>query len=262
MNKIRIDQYLVENHLLPDLKTAQAWIISGNVLLDNQVQTKVGYPVKPKNYVSLKKDYGKYVSRGGLKLEKALNSFKINVENSICLDAGACTGGFTDCLLQYHAKKVYAVDVGFGQIRGKIANDPRVQNWEKTNIGNLKLEDFNPIPSICVMDLSYLSLSKALPQISSTFKNQILFLSLIKPLFEGLDRLDMINEKSLQVCLNQLISNLNDKDFICLDLCESPILGNTGSKEYLGLFLHNENERFKELKKSYQNIEAIQDVLK
>src|SRR5262245_51502136 len=159
--KMRIDALLVELGYFEDLKTAQGFILAGKVVVDEKVCSKPGTTVREDAKIFVRGEQLKFASRGGYKLEAALERFAIDVTNKVVLDAGASTGGFTDCLLQHGAARVYAVDVGFGQLRGKLASDPRVVNMEKTNVGDLTLASFDPPIELCTFDLSYLSMTKS-----------------------------------------------------------------------------------------------------
>ena len=231
--KIRLDELLVQKALAPILSKAQALILSGQVSINGQIMTKAGVAVSPDSDIQIRDLKPlKYVSRGGLKLEEALMHFKINTQDLICLDIGASTGGFTDCLLQFGAKFVYAVDVGYGQIHEKLRKDPRVRVLEKTNAryltssqlvsatlschsregGNLDLKkDLDPRlrggdekvgPSLATIDVSFISLEKVLPALTRCLDQPFEILALVKPQFEadkGKAKQGVVKEESLRL---------------------------------------------------------------
>ncbi len=184
-----------------------------------------------------------YVSRGGFKLEKALKTFDVKVKDRICLDAGASTGGFTDCLLQNGAKKVYAVDVGYGQLAWKIRSDERVKTIERTNIKNCELSEIyaenEQVADLLVMDVSFISIEKVLPNLKKLLKPDFHeLICLIKPQFEaGKDLVDkggVVKDKNVHVdVINRVIEFSKNIGYKVLDLTSSPIKGPSGNIEYL-----------------------------
>jgi len=181
--KERVDKLLVERGLAPTREKAQALIMAGYVYADGKKVSKAGekVPVEAKLEV---KGQMKYVSRGGYKLEKALKSFGLNVENLTCLDIGASTGGFTDCLLQHGAAKVYAVDVGTAQLDAKLRNHPKVTSYEKTDARKLTKEHIPQEVDLITVDVSFIPLEKILPSIVKFLKETGLMVVLVKPQFE------------------------------------------------------------------------------
>jgi len=171
MKKVPITDLLIERGFFPDRKTAESWIMSGKVIVNNERVETSGQRFAVNSEIRIKGLDLKYVGKGGLKLEGALADFHLHVEGIVALDAGACTGGFTDCLLQHGASKVYAVDVGYGQLAGKLRVDKRVVNMERTNIGDVLPERLNPKPTLATVDLSYLSLKKKHPDYFQTIKS-------------------------------------------------------------------------------------------
>lgn len=189
--KERLDKLLVARGLCQTRSQAQGMILAGQVLIDQQVADKPGM-LYPESVAITLKDRPPYVSRGGLKLEKALADFEINVSGRVCLDVGASTGGFTDCLLQHGAAKVYAVDVGYGQFDWGLRQDPRVVVVEKTHILHLDPAGLTPSPSLAVVDVSFISLKKVLPHTARCLAdtdNPGLrhIVALVKPQFEYRD---------------------------------------------------------------------------
>lgn len=229
----RLDEALVARDFFDDPAVARGWIMAGKVLVDGAVCSKPGTRVKEDAEINVRGVVQKYVSRGGYKLEAALDRFQIAVEGKTVLDAGASTGGFSDCLLQRGAARVYAVDVGFGQLRGKIAVNPRVVNLERTNIGDLTIDRFSVPIDLCVFDLSYLSCIEAAPLLARLFRGPVEMVGLIKPLFEGLpqDRID--DPEALHSALGRVLTELPRRGLQVDRLTLSPILGNRGTVEFL-----------------------------
>jgi 23S rRNA (cytidine1920-2'-O)/16S rRNA (cytidine1409-2'-O)-methyltransferase len=181
--KIRLDQLLVDNALAVDIKTARAIILAGRVLIEETVADKPGTPVAPDACIRIKTSLP-YVSRGGLKLAGALNYFKIDPGGWTCCDIGASTGGFTDCLLQQGAARVYAVDVAYGQIDWKLRSDPRVVVLERFNVRTISSKDVPEPIDLSVFDTSFISLTKVIAPVLPLFRGQIRILALVKPQFE------------------------------------------------------------------------------
>jgi len=257
VKKERLDSILLERGLFETKSQAQAAIMAGKVKLDGKTVTKAGTQVLPDVALNVEIETLPYVSRGGLKLEKALKVFDISVKDRICLDAGASTGGFTDCMLQNGAKKVYAVDVGYGQLAWKLRNDPRVVVIERTNIRHATFEEIykesTEPADFAVMDLSFISITKVLANIKNLMnpdKQEII--ALIKPQFEaGKDQVPksgVIKDKNIHVNVIKYVT-----DFACtlslfpVDLTYSPIKGPAGNIEYL-VYLSNQQGNLDEEK--------------
>lgn len=218
-----------------DAETAARWILAGQVFVDGHLVTKSRMPVRRDAAIVVKGREKRFVSRGGVKLEWALERFRLPVEGMVVLDAGAASGGFTDCLLQRGASRVYAVDVGYGQMVGRLAADPRVVSLERTNISDLSPGDFDPPLDLAVVDLSYLSLTKALPIVARLFAKPVRIVALIKPLFEGA-RPDVKDDAPvLTRVLLDLQSSLAASGLPLVDLTGSPVRGTQGTIEFLGL---------------------------
>lgn len=189
--RMRLDALLVEQGLAPDVKTARAIIMSGNVLVDDRPETKAGTRIAVDAELRLKNPPPQYVSRGGLKLAGALDSFGLSPAERIVIDVGASTGGFTDCLLQRGARLVYAVDVGYGQMAWKLQTDPRVVTMDRTNIRHTTAADLSaasdggPLPDFCVADVSFISLEKVLEPVKGLLGVPADVVLLIKPQFEA-----------------------------------------------------------------------------
>ncbi len=200
--KVPLAALLVERGMFTNLDEARRWIMAGKVLVNDHCLDKPGMPV-PRDAVVRVRGRLRYASRAGYKLEAALEHFAVDVAGQVALDCGASTGGFTDCLLQHGARLVYAVDAGYGQLVGRLRADPRVRNLERTNLGDLTPPMLNPPPTLITLDLSYLSLTKALPLAAKLLASQGQVLALIKPLFDvesaGARRSGRIDDPTLLV---------------------------------------------------------------
>jgi 23S rRNA (cytidine1920-2'-O)/16S rRNA (cytidine1409-2'-O)-methyltransferase len=209
--------------------------MSGKVVVDGNVLSKPGVLISSTAHITIRGLKLRYASKGGYKLRHALTNFNICVANHVCLDAGASTGGFTDCLLQSGASFVHSVEVGFGQLRGELAQDPRVRSLERTNISDIDHADLRPPISLAVADLSYLSLRKSIPVIRSLFPgddHRIVFL--VKPLYEGLKQVDKCDLAEIRKVLSELLTELQSQHHHVCNLCVSPLLGGRGAIEFLG----------------------------
>ena len=211
--------------------------MTGNVYIDGIKTDKPGTKINPDAKVEIKQK-SKYVSRGGYKLEKALTEFKISPKNKVCVDCGASTGGFTDCLLQNGAKTVYAVDVGYGQLDWKLRSDPAVKVMDRTNIRYMTPSMFEPRPQLAVIDLSFISLSKVLPTINEILTDDGEAICLIKPQFEA--KKDEIGEKGIvrsaeihEKVLENFLIYSKTSGFKIKAITHSPIKGAGGNVEYL-----------------------------
>lgn len=244
MKKERLDKILVDLGYFDNKSKASAAIMSGNVKINDEVITKSGFQIDPTKKLEIEIKSMPYVSRGGFKLEKALKTFDVNVKDRICFDAGASTGGFTDCLLQNGAKKVYAVDVGYGQLAWKIRSDERVKTIEKTNIRTCSFEeiylDSDDVADLLVMDVSFISIEKVLPNLKKLLNPDFQeFICLIKPQFEaGKSEVDkgagVITDKNVHVdVINNVIDFVKSLNYEVLDLTFSSIKGPSGNIEYL-----------------------------
>ena len=236
--KIRLDQLIVNTGLAESREKAKAVIMAGEVLVDGQRADKPGHTFPEDCEITLKTASMPYVSRGGLKLEAAIEHFKIDVKNLVMLDIGASTGGFTDCLLQKGAKKVIAIDVGYGQLHWKLRQDPRVVAIEKTNARYLEPGQITGNPDGAVVDVSFISLKLIIPAISGLLPENAFIIALIKPQFEaGKDQVGKGGVVRDEETHNKIINDI--KDF-CFNqgwstggLIPSPILGPKGNREFL-----------------------------
>ena len=224
---------MVDTRLARDLREARGLIMAGQVLVDDQPIHQAGASIRLNAMVRLRGERIAYASRGGLKLEAALERFRVDVRERTVLDAGASTGGFTDCLLSRGAARVYAVDVGFGQLRGRLAQDPRVKNLERTNIADLTRDTFTTPISLSTIDLSYVSLTKALAQLTPLFVGPPEFVALVKPLFEGLAESDVRRPDALLAVFDSFGAGLDRLDLTLMNAMTSPVFGGRGSVEFL-----------------------------
>jgi 23S rRNA (cytidine1920-2'-O)/16S rRNA (cytidine1409-2'-O)-methyltransferase len=232
---LRLDQYLVEKGLAPTREKAQALIMSGLVLVDGKVADKPGQRVKENAKVEIKEPF-KYVSRGGYKLEHALEKLGLSVEGFTVLDVGASTGGFTDCLLQRGAKRVYAVDVGRAQMDQKLRQDPRVVLYEETDARELTEEHIPEKVDLITMDVSFISSKKLLPVVVKFLKEEGFLLVLVKPQFElppkfvkkGVVKDD---EKKVQAVLD-VANFLKGLGFSVLRVIKAKPRGTKGNEEF------------------------------
>ncbi len=235
--KERLDKVLVAKGLVESRQRARALIMEGRVLVDDVPVVKPGTMVAPDASIRLKGCEIAYVSRGGLKLEGALREFNIDVTGRVAMDVGASTGGFTDCLLKHGAKRVYAVDVGYGQLHWSLRNDPRVVPIERTNIRYMKAESVPEKVDIVTIDVSFISLLKVVPGVLKFLKKGGEIVALVKPQFEvGKGRVDRggiirSEEKRLEA-LNNVINKLQELGLEVRGRCTSPIKGQKGNVEY------------------------------
>jgi 23S rRNA (cytidine1920-2'-O)/16S rRNA (cytidine1409-2'-O)-methyltransferase len=235
--KKRLDLVVLEKGLADSRQRAQALIMAGKVLVNNLIVDKSGTLVSPKDDIVLQEEDHPYVSRGGLKLEKALHTLGIDINGFVCLDVGASTGGFTDCLLQHGAGRVYAVDVGYGQLSWKLRQNPRVVVIERMNIRYMQPETIPQPVDLVTIDVSFISLKKVVPEILKFMKKNAGILALIKPQFEvgkrNIGKGGVVRDPDLHA---KVISNLSEffikKHLLCEWVIPSPILGPKGNKEF------------------------------
>ena len=243
-NRQRLDLLLVERRVAPSRQRARSMIMAGKILVNNQPVDKAGYLVSATDSIVLKEKDIPYVSRGGLKLEGALQSLELNPEGCICLDVGASTGGFTDCLLQHGAVRVYAVDVGYGQLAWKLRQDPRVVVIERTNIRHMSTEVIPETVDLVTIDVSFISLKIVVPAVTDFAGRDARILALIKPQFEvgkgqvgkgGVVR----DAKAHKGVIDHLSAFFEASGFSCSRVLPSPILGPKGNREFFILLEYN-----------------------
>lgn len=243
MKKERIDNLLIQQNFADSREKALALVMSGVVLVNEKRVEKSSESFAFDVQIRIKGQANeiKYVGRGGLKLEKALQEFHIHPNEYICLDIGASTGGFTDCLLQHGAKKVFTVDVGTNQLVWKLRNDPRVDVRENINARYLKAEDFSEKFDLIVMDVSFISVTKIMPVLKNLLVNNGNLIVLIKPQFEvsrrDVDRGGIIKDAAKHTGVIEKINSFAQNiGFTNFGLIDSPILGADGNKEFLAIY--------------------------
>lgn len=248
--KERLDVLLVKRALAPSREKAKAVIMEGSVYVNGQKEDKAGSMFEENVQVEVRGKTLKYVSRGGLKLEKAVKQFGLSFADKICMDIGASTGGFTDCMLQNGAKKVYAVDVGYGQFAWTLRNDPRVVCMEKTNIRYVTPKDIDDVLDFASVDVSFISLTKVLEPAKELLAENGEMVCLIKPQFEAgrekVGKKGVVRDKKVHL---QVIERVTDfarqAGFHILDLEFSPVKGPEGNIEYL-MYIRKDGSGLKE----------------
>jgi 23S rRNA (cytidine1920-2'-O)/16S rRNA (cytidine1409-2'-O)-methyltransferase len=233
-----LDRLLVERGLAESREKAQAMIIAGQVLADERRIEKAGTLVPAYAIIRVLGEQMPYVGRGGLKLEAALREFAIDVSGAVCLDIGASTGGFTDCLLQHGAQKVYDVDVGYGQLAWKLRQDPRVVLMERTNIREMEPSRVPERVDIAVIDVSFISLEKVIPVVRQFLGPTAHLIALIKPQFEvGKDLVGkggiVRDEKVRESARDRIVDFIASQGYQVRGVMPSPITGQDGNVEYL-----------------------------
>lgn len=245
--KERLDILLVEKGIINSRERAKACIMEGKVYVDGQKVDKAGEKVSLSANIEYRGETLKYVSRGGLKLEKAMNSYNISLEDKVCMDIGASTGGFTDCMLQNGAQKVFSVDVGYGQFAWKLRTDERVVCMERTNIRYVTLEDIGEPLDFASIDVSFISLKKIMPATLNLLKENGEVVALIKPQFEAgrekVGKKGVVREKEThKEVVHGIIDFLLEQDLNILGVGYSPIKGPEGNREYLVYFTKDKNK--------------------
>ena len=231
--KERLDILLVKRNLAPSREKAKAMIMEGNVFVNNQREDKAGSSFEENVPIEIHGNTLKYVSRGGLKLEKAMNEFGLTLDGDICMDIGASTGGFTDCMLQNGATKVYSVDVGYGQFAWKLRQDSRVVCMEKTNIRYVTPEDIADVLDFASVDVSFISLTKILEPARNLLRDGGQMVCLIKPQFEAgrekVGKKGVVRDKAVHLeVVERIVSFALENGFSVLHLSYSPIEGAGG----------------------------------
>jgi 23S rRNA (cytidine1920-2'-O)/16S rRNA (cytidine1409-2'-O)-methyltransferase len=255
MSKERIDVLLVQKGLFDTREKARKNIMAGLVFVDGVRVDKAGEKVDIDSEIEIKGNAIPYVSRGGLKLEKALLSFNINLKDKVTIDIGASTGGFTDCMLKNGAKKVFAIDVGYGQLAWELRNDPRVVVMERTNIRYVKPEDLGEFADFASIDVSFISLKLVLPVVKGLLKDEGEIVALIKPQFEAgrekVGKKGVVRDPDVhREVIKEIIDFAKSIDLTIKGLQFSPIKGPEGNIEYL-LYLS------KNIDNGIENIESL-----
>lgn len=236
--KERLDVLLVRNGFFSSREKAKATIMAGCVYVDGQKEDKAGMKFDTDSQIEVRGHALPYVSRGGLKLEKAVNLFDLDLEGKVCMDIGASTGGFTDCMLQKGAAKVYSIDVGHGQLDWKLRNDPRVVCMERFNARELSAEDLPQVPDFASIDVSFISLRLILGPVFNTLSPGGSVAALIKPQFEAgrekVGRKGVVRDPAVhEEVINHVLDFAAETGFSCAGLTFSPITGPEGNIEYL-----------------------------
>ena len=248
MSKERLDKILVDLGYFETRQKAQAAIMAQDVKINGETITKSGFQLEVTDKTNIEIKTMPFVSRGGFKLEKALNSFKIDLVDRVCLDAGASTGGFSDCMLQRNARFIYAVDVGYGQFAWKLRQSDKIKVIERTNVKNCSFEDIytenEAVADFCAMDLSFISITKVLPNVINLLGDKKELALLIKPQFEAGKELvgknGVVREKSTHISVIENVMNCaTELGLYTHNLQFSPIKGPKGNIEYL---IHLKNE--------------------
>jgi 23S rRNA (cytidine1920-2'-O)/16S rRNA (cytidine1409-2'-O)-methyltransferase len=245
--KERLDVLLVTRGYFETREKARQNIMAGLVFVDGIRIDKAGESIKSNAEIELKGDAIPYVSRGGLKLEKAMKEFSMHLDNKVCMDVGASTGGFTDCMLKSGASKVFAVDVGYGQFAWQLRNDPRVVCMERTNIRYVKPEDIGEMLDFASIDVSFISLKLVLPVVKTLLREKGEIIALIKPQFEAgrekVGKKGVVRDKGVHAeVIKSIIGFAITNGFTVKGLTFSPIKGPEGNIEYLVYLINTPNE--------------------
>lgn len=246
-DKKRLDIVLFERGFAESREKAKALIMSGIVYVNDQKEIKAGRDIKADDVIEVRGSTLKYVSRGGLKLEKAMESFPISLDGKVCMDIGASTGGFTDCMLQNGAVKVYAIDVGYGQLAWKLRSDDRVVNMERTNFRYVTKEQISEEIDFASVDVSFISLEKILPVMYELLKETGEAVCLIKPQFEAgrenVGKKGVVRDPAVHLSVIEKITRFaNDCCFEIVGLEHSPVKGPEGNIEYL-MYIRKADEK-------------------
>ena len=237
VTKKRLDLVVLEKGLADSRQRAQALIMAGKVLVNNLIVDKSGTLVSPKDDIVLQEENNPYVSRGGIKLEKALHTLGVDINGFVCLDVGASTGGFTDCLLHHGAGRVYAVDVGYGQLSWKLRQNPRVVVIERMNIRYIQPDTIPQLVDLVTIDVSFISLKIVVPEILKFMKKSAGILALVKPQFEvgkrNIGKGGVVRNPDLHAEVIENLTGFFTKKYLFIDwVIPSPILGPKGNKEF------------------------------
>lgn len=237
VKKTRLDLLILEKGLVQSRERARALIMAGKVFVNNRLADKPGSFINRNDYVSLKGEQNPYVSRGGLKLEKALQALNIDITGAVCMDVGASTGGFTDCLLQHGASRVFAVDVGYGQLAWKLMQDSRVVVIDRTNIRYMPAESLRKPVDLITIDVSFISLKIVVPAVIKFMKEDARIMALIKPQFEvgkgNVGKGGVVRDPVLHAQVIKSLSDFFTKTGLLREfVIPSPILGPKGNKEF------------------------------
>ena len=238
VKKERLDVLLVERNLVQSRARAKTTIMAGLVLVDGNKIDKAGTMVKANADIRVLGNKIPYVSRGGLKLEKAINEFMVELDGKVTADIGASTGGFTDCMLQNGAVKVFAIDVGYGQLDWSLRTDERVINMERTNVRNVTPEDIGELIDLASIDVAFISLEKVLPAVKAMLKPAGEIVALIKPQFEAgrekVGKKGVVRDPKVHMeVIHNVVDMAREMNFVTRELTFSPVKGPEGNIEYL-----------------------------
>ncbi|MFL0251556.1 TlyA family RNA methyltransferase [Clostridium neuense] len=261
-NKERLDVLLVKKGMFESREKARASIMAGEIYVDNIRVDKCGEKIKCDASIEFKGEKMPYVSRGGYKLERAMKSFGIKLSNKVCFDIGASTGGFTDCMLQNGAAKVFAIDVGYGQFAWKLRTDPRVVCMERTNVRYVTNDQIGEYGNFASIDVSFISLKKVIPTVANLLYEDGEVVALIKPQFEAgrekVGKKGVVKDPNTHVeVISEIVKFIKENGFEILGLDNSPIKGPEGNIEYLVYFSKNNT-----LHKGEFNDDDIKNVVK
>lgn len=245
--KMRLDAAVLAAGLAESREKAKAAVMAGIVFVNGQREDKPGTQVRDTDKIEVRGQQLRYVSRGGLKLEKAMEVFPIELEDCVCMDVGASTGGFTDCMLQNGASKVYAIDVGYGQLAWKLRTDERVVNLERTNIRHVTAEQISEPVDFCSIDVSFISLTLVLPVVHSLLREGGKLVCLIKPQFEAgkenVGKKGVVRDTAVHAAvIDKIIGFLRETGFTVIGADFSPVKGPEGNIEFLACAVKGEGE--------------------
>lgn len=268
-NKERLDVLLVKKSMFESREKARASIMAGEIYVDSIRVDKCGEKIKEDANIEFKGEKMPYVSRGGYKLERAIKSFDVELNNKVCFDIGASTGGFTDCMLQNGAVKVFAIDVGYGQFAWKLRTDPRVVCMERTNVRYVTNDQIGEYGNFASIDVSFISLKKVIPTVASLLCETGEVVALIKPQFEAgrekVGKKGVVKDPNTHIeVISGVVKFLKENNFTILGLDHSPIKGPEGNIEYLVYFSKDinldkvgfcDNEIEEVVKKAHENLD-------
>ncbi|NFN87370.1 TlyA family RNA methyltransferase [Clostridium sporogenes] len=253
--KERLDLLLVQKGIFQSRERAKASIMAGEIFVDDNRVDKCGEKIKESSNIEFRGEKLPYVSRGGLKLEKSIKNFEIDLNEKVCLDIGASTGGFTDCMLQNGAKKVFSIDVGYGQFAWKLRVDPRVVCMERTNVRYVTSEDLGEKANFASIDVSFISLTLVIPVVKELLNEKGEIMALIKPQFEAgrekVGKKGVVRESSThKEVIDKIVEFVKKVDLNILNLDFSPIKGPEGNIEYL-IYMTKDKEINSDFKDDY-----------
>lgn len=244
MSKQRLDHILAEKYPEYSRTQLQGWIMQGRVFVNDLPITKAGHQVDSDDRIELRVEQPKFVCRAGLKLDHALEHFKVDVRDAVILDAGLSTGGFSQCMLQRGAAKIFGVDVGYGQVDYALRQDPRLVVMERTNLRHLTELPGGEKVDLVTLDLSFISILKVMDAVCALLKDDGQLVTLIKPQFEAerhqVGKGGIIRDPAVHAeVVKKVVAGIEARGFVCRGVIDSPITGTTGNKEFLAHFMRN-----------------------